>query len=151
MKYILIIIMPLILFQEERSLNELLLEVNICRVEQEAQTSSFIAIQLVGNISLHNMSSDLIVLPKTFDLEIVVWDSDMRVLGRRKEIGSEYHNLIKSQTPIRIKSGEKVEIEFVEWRLFMYELVPGNQYFIQYILPANWLAFKGDASSPDEI
>jgi hypothetical protein len=151
MKNILIIIMSLILFQKEHSLNELIFEINICKVEQEALLSSLIATQLVGYISLHNKSSDLIVLPKSFDLEIVLWDSAMIKVGRRMDINVEYHNLIQSQRSIRIEAGEKVEIDFLEWRLFMFDLVPDNNYFIQYILHPSVFTDRVVSSNHKEI
>jgi len=80
-----------------------------------------------------NNSKINITLPNTFDLKIILTDSlGINVNSNSKAF--EYRNLITLNKKEKIKSNEKIQINFTESRLFFYDLIPNNKYFIQYVL-----------------
>lgn len=80
-----------------------------------------------------NNSKKKITLPNTFDLKIILTDSSGINVNRKSKV-FEYRNLITLNKKEKIKPNEKLQIDFIESRLFFYDLIPNNKYFIQYVL-----------------
>lgn len=92
---------------------------------------------LTGKLSIDNNSCHMLVLPKTFDLEIALMDSLGNIINRDPNVIVEYHNLVSLEKSIEIAQSESISIDISEWRLFLFNLKKGNDYYIQYTLNTN--------------
>lgn len=89
---------------------------------------------LAGKLSFFNNSTQLIKLPKTFDLELCIFDSLGRRVSRNYSIMDEQINLINLGKSMRILPKDSLEIKFVDWKLHRFNVKAGHKYTLQYIL-----------------
>lgn len=130
MKLVILIILMNALITESNKVSDLKIEIKLNKVNQTLNGEYY----LDGVLIISNNSSKSIAFPKTFDLDIVLRDSSMNLIQKKQEVLFEYHNLISSQKAIRLNPNESIELCFIEWRLFLYELNKDSKYLVQYSL-----------------
>jgi len=89
---------------------------------------------LCGKLTLNNNTNMELTFPKTYDLEILVFNEENLRLDPKTDISIEYHNLVNCEYTLKILSQEYFTFEICEWRLFLYDLQEGKEYFLQYSL-----------------
>lgn len=127
MTYFIIAFLFFVSCQEEIPLR---MEFEYNKFEQVIPNEDFL---FIGNLKVYNDSNDKIKLPKSFDLEIIVKDSEGRIMCWKEDHIPEYQNLIISKRPFIIQPKTSLEIGFHEWRLPYYGLRRGEKYYVQYV------------------
>jgi hypothetical protein len=89
---------------------------------------------LDGELTFYNNSSEIIELPKSFDLKIILTDSLNNKVPVNPNKTFEYHNLIISKKAMKIFPHSEIKYRFAEWRLVLYKLKPNTKYIVHYIL-----------------
>jgi|WetSurMetagenome_2_1015567.scaffolds.fasta_scaffold495956_1 hypothetical protein len=87
-----------------------------------------------GVFIFENKYEKKIILPRSFDLDVHIYDQNNNPQPINRDIALEYVNLIKSKKRIRVKPNSSIRIHFTEWRLFAYSLKIGEKYYFQYSL-----------------
>jgi hypothetical protein len=87
-----------------------------------------------GVFIFDNKLEKKIILPRSFDLLLLIYDQNNNPLSINRDIAFEYINLITSKKRIRIKPNSSISIHFTEWRLFAFPLKVGEKYYFQYSL-----------------
>jgi hypothetical protein len=89
---------------------------------------------LFGSIKFTNNTKKTLKIPKTFDLGIKVFAQNGQQLKPNFYRTIEYHNLFIFNRKMKISSGEELIIDFCEWRLYLFHLIDGDSYLLQYEL-----------------
>ena len=89
---------------------------------------------LCGKLTIDNNTTMELTFPKTFDLEISIFDEDNQRLESNPDISVEYFNLVNCEFNLKIPSQGSFTFDICEWRLFLFDLKEGKEYFLQYLL-----------------